>query len=111
MERPGDLQAHDVIYSACDGCPGEYHRGWLVRRNERFNDGWVLEPAPGHVRRDTNFIVADRSVPDGYVWKPVDEARDDEQDRLENAIVNNEAGLRAAMIKRWHPERIVKVPG
>lgn len=76
VERAGDLRQFEVVYSSCLRCPGKFHRGWLTRRAPK-NDGWVLEPSPQHLSDDQFFVVADSSIP-GYVWRPADEARDDD---------------------------------
>ena len=121
VERPGDLRLMDIVYGECDHAGHGFHRGTLLERyqgmareppdGERIRvEGWKLTPAPAaHMGRDALFT--DQDVVDGFVWRVVDEARDDARDALENKILENEAAIRAIWTSQIHPERIVKVRG
>ena len=108
VERPEDLKLMDIVYGECDHAGHGFHRGALLERYDGMAreppageiirvEGWKLSPKPArHLGHDALFT--DQDVVDGFAWRVVDEARDDEQYTLENAIVASEASLRAAMI-------------
>lgn len=89
MERADQLKERDIVFTRCSFCKGVWHRGWLVERVDglvgfgqdgvmRLASGWKMEPNPHPLAGSSaRFIIADDSVPAGYVWRVIDEKRDD----------------------------------
>lgn len=87
MERADQLRPFDIVYVRCDYHPGRFHRGVLFMRMPDFwgetsngircrESGWELQPHPKS-HPPGRLVVTDSSVPQGYVWRVVDELRDD----------------------------------